>query len=574
MKKQQPKPQSSAAAPQPAAKTDFFDKYANVIAIVLTALTAIVSLLLFNMRVDEGGDDSAYICRAFDLIESGRYPNYQGPLYPMFLAVIISLFGSSLFVLKLTSLLFITASQWIFYRSLRGRVNVRLILMVMALASINSWYLAYASLTYSEAMFIFVEFCITWLVLRFDAQECDGWLALIKRAAPIALLLVAAILIRTMALSIVVAVIIFMLVGRQWRKAVAVAGLTVVLSMAWIGVRTAIWSGKVDHGNSQLEQLMRKHPYEVEKGKEDFKGYLGRIVDNSNLYLSKRMMYVLGFKKEVDRKTSGFVTLLFYALFIAGGFFGYKRNRAVFWLAILTAAVLGLTFVMLQALWDQQRLIVPSIVTSFVVLLYGIYSLLRLATRKYAAYITMVMGAIVCLTSMVQTGDKIDLMALRKNMQGDNIYGYTTDFYNYLALCEYCGTLPEGSYVACRKPDMARIYCGGKKFFGIFNFTTEDADELIDNLRNHNVTHIIAASLRRDPLVPRDKIINTIHRYCYYVMQKYPKAFVFQKMMGSENNEPAQLFYIDYEHVDAVRRQLAAASSENENEAKADNSSN
>lgn len=577
MKKQQPKPQSTSAASTITAQQSFIDKYANVIAIAITAITAIMSLLLFNMRVDEGGDDSAYICRAFDLIESGRYPSYQGPLYPMFLAVVISIFGSSLFVLKLTSLLFITASQWIFYRSLRGRVNVRLLLMVMAIISINSWYLAYASLTYSEAMFIFVEFCITWLVLRYESCECDGWLSALKGALPIAALVVAAILIRTMALAIIVAIVVYMLTSRQWRKALAVTGLTIALSFAWLGVRTAIWGSKVDHGGSQLEQLTRKHPYEIEKGQEDFKGYLGRIVDNSKLYLSKRMMYVLGFKKESDRTLSTFTTLLFYALFIAGGFFGYKRNRAVFWLAILTAATLGLTFVMLQALWDQQRLIIPSIVTGFTVMLYGIYNLLKLVTRKFAPYITMLIGIIVCFTSIAQTGEKIDLMALRKNMQGDNIYGYTTDFYNYLALCKYCGTLPDDCFVACRKPEMARIYCGGRQFYGIYNFNTEDPDELIDRLRKNKVTHIITASLRRDPLVPRDKIINTVHRYCYFVMKKYPKAFVFQKMVGSENNEPASLFAIDYEHVDAVRQQLAAASSPNEtngNESKADNTLN
>ena len=535
--------------------TSFIDKNANIMAIVLMVLTAVVSFLLFNMRVDEGGDDSAYICRAFDLLDSGRYPNYQGPLYPMFLAVVMAIFGKGIFGLKLTSLLFIVASQWIFYRSLRGRVNVRLLLMVMAIASVNSWYLAYASLTYSEAMFIFVEFGITWLVLRFDDDSSTDWRSIVKRALPVAALLVVAILIRTMAIAIVGAVVLYLLLRRNWRKAVVVLGLTALLSVAWIGVRSAIW-GKVDHGNSQLEQLTRKHPYDVDQGQETFTGYLGRIVDNSKLYLSKRMMYVFGFKQNEDRETSAFVTILLYALFIAGAVFGYRRNRAVLWLAILTAATLGLTFVMLQALWDQQRLIIPSVVTFIAVMLYGIYGLIGLMSKKSAVYVAFVGGAIITFASLIQTNKNIDLMTLRKNFNGDTLYGYTTDYYNYLAMCSDCADLPDTCLVACRKPEMARIYCGGRKFYGIYNFTTDDPDVLVDALRNKGVTHVLVANLRRDPLVPRDQIINTIHRYCNFIQKKYPKTFYPLKMKGDANNEPAYLFYIDYNHVDAVRKSL------------------
>ena len=63
-------------------------------------LMAVMSLLLFNMRVSEGGDDSTYLCRAMEVVASGRYPDFQGPAYPLFLSLFIFAFGFNLILLK------------------------------------------------------------------------------------------------------------------------------------------------------------------------------------------------------------------------------------------------------------------------------------------------------------------------------------------------------------------------------------------------------------------------------------------------------------------------------------------
>ena len=54
----------------------FVDEHANGIAVAIMVLTALVGMLLFSVRLDEGGDDSNYICRALDLVADGTYPNF------------------------------------------------------------------------------------------------------------------------------------------------------------------------------------------------------------------------------------------------------------------------------------------------------------------------------------------------------------------------------------------------------------------------------------------------------------------------------------------------------------------
>ena len=112
-------------------------------------------------------------------------------------------------------------------------------------------------------------------------------------------------------------------------------------------------------------------------------------------------------------------------------------------------------------------------------------------------------------------------------------------------MSEYVGkNLGADSYVACRKPDMARLYANGKKFYGIFRFDSEDADVLLAQLKEKGITHALLASLRKNPEVNNGEVINTLHRYMAFIAQKYPDVFELVHQIGSD--EPAYLFRINY----------------------------
>lgn len=134
---------------------------------------------------------------------------------------------------------------------------------------------------------------------------------------------------------------------------------------------------------------------------------------------------------------------------------------------------------------------------------------------------------------------------LKRNLAGDIYYGYTPDWQNYLKMSRFVGdSLPSNAYVACRKAPMSFVYGQGKKFYPVYNVLSSDPDSVLNIFKRDSVTHVILASLRRDPKKIDGMIINTLHRMLGPVQQKYPQKLVLIKQIGE--SEPAFLYQIKY----------------------------
>lgn len=508
-------------------------------------LLVLFGLALFNLRINEGGDDSAYISRAMDLLSEGRYPSYQGPLYPIFLAVVMAVTGYKLALLKFTSLLFIVAGHYILYKALRSRISYTLLFTTLILTSVNCWYLFFASQTYSEAMFILIQNLFVLQLIKYvDSDKTNSLKQSIVPLLSIAFMVLLAFLSRTAGLGLGIAGLVTLLVMRRYRDSAVFSSLVVILLVGWLGVRSAVWP-VIPNSGKQLQELMQKHPYDKGEGEENFGGFVQRFVDNSHLYLSKHFVKMVGLKKSDSKSTNTLAVIILYALFFYGLYLSFKYDRAMLVIGIYLMVMLSLTFVSLQKLWDQYRLIIPYFPLMILFVSFALRSLLqRIGKGRY--YIAFcIIAAVSFISSAAYSLGRVDSKVLISNMHGDKYNGYTPDWENYLRMSEYVGqNLSATDYVACRKPDMSRLYAGGKKFYGIFRFDSEDADELLDHLREKNVTHIILGSLRKNPEINNGEVINTLHRYMSFIAQKYPNIFVPVYQQG--NVEPAYLFYIDY----------------------------
>jgi hypothetical protein len=71
-------------------------------------------------------------------------------------------------------------------------------------------------------------------------------------------------------------------------------------------------------------------------------------------------------------------------------------------------------------------------------------------------------------------------------------------------------------------------------------------DSLINTLRINRVSYVIVASLRANPNLNTGNIINNIQRYLYFVEQKYPGILTLVHQIGTDAEEPAWLYRIDY----------------------------
>ncbi len=520
----------------------FCSKHSKTLLVLILSVFSLLSLLLFNMRVSIGGDDSTYIIRAANFINEGTYPSFQGPIYPLFLSVFIGLFSIKLGLLKLLSFALMLGSLLMFYKAFKDRVPYALIFVSLLMLSVSNYFIFFTSQTYSEALFLFLQLPV--FILLFKDMEAENGID-IKRLVLMSLLIVLGYLTRTVGLGTLIAVIVFYMLTVNYKKAGIVLLSSIGILFVFLAIKYAIWqNGFFDSG--QASTLMYQHPYDKTKGLESFGGFLMRFVDNSNLYLSKQFLKMIGLRSLESKGVNGFITLILYGLFIFGFVKSIKKNKYLYFTSIYVAVMLGITFFVLQKIWDQYRLIVPFFPFMILVLLFALDELRLLLKNKFiglafAALIIYSIGS-----SFLISTSKIDLMTLRKNIRGDKLLGYTDDWVNYLSMAEYVNDkLPEDAYVAVRKPNMARLYANGRKFYGIYRYDTEDPDELLQRLKDKNVTHMLMASLRKNPAVYNKQTINTIQRYMYIIIKKYPQIFRVEHRIGQD--EPAYLFEIRYD---------------------------
>jgi hypothetical protein len=75
------------------------------------------------------------------------------------------------------------------------------------------------------------------------------------------------------------------------------------------------------------------------------------------------------------------------------------------------------------------------------------------------------------------------------------------------------------------------------------------ADSLLVPFRNANVTHIMTANLRLNPNRKDGQTINTVERFASFIQDKYPNIFQKILQIGEPDDEPANIYQINWEAV-------------------------
>ncbi len=93
----------------------FFGRNLHIVFFISLILTIILGIYLFDVKIDEGGDDSDYILSAKKFLEGRSFPTWHGAFYPIFLSLPMLIFGVNVVVFKVLSLLCIIAHQVFFF---------------------------------------------------------------------------------------------------------------------------------------------------------------------------------------------------------------------------------------------------------------------------------------------------------------------------------------------------------------------------------------------------------------------------------------------------------------------------
>ncbi len=525
-------------------------------------LTVLFSLILFNARVSEGGDDATYIKAGYDYSKNFTtyYFSFNAPGYPMFLCLPIKLFGLNLLLLKFLSVIFYFFGFYFLYKALRGRIRNVIFYPAMFILAVNAYAQYYASQTYNEAFYMFFQGLFFFVFFKLeDAINEQGesvklhWKAWLQMG----LLLFILAFVKNVAIIAVPAVALYFLFTRRFVSAGLACASYLAIRIPFEGIKRMIW-GNISQFSAQGDILKLRDPYDRSKGYEDMAGYFGRLFDNINIYLGKRFWEILGFfgkDPAVDDSSKAQYAFLakIILLILVGVFVALvirRKNKSLLMITLYSLAMLFISFFALQARWDQPRIIIIFLPFLVILILYACLSLFERFSPGDLIYIVfvLILAASTVTSAFKHTGD--NLPNLSKNLRGDAYAGYTPDWVNFLKMSRWCAdSLPKDTYVASRKAPMSFIYGKGKEFFPVYRVLAYDTvtrqsnpDSVLAIFKRNKVTHIMLASIRIDPVHNSGNIINTMNNILEPIVRKYPDKVVLIHQEGE--SEPTELYEI------------------------------
>ncbi len=504
--------------------------------------TFIFSLLLFEPKVSIGGDDSIYINRAYNFLHNGDFPTFQAPLYPIVLSLILAITGLNLVAFKLFSLFSILGFYFFTFKLFRNYLEPFLLFVFSMLLATSASLLSYASLTYSEAFYLLMQ---SIFLYYFDKDIIRNKEIDYKCIVKTSVLLVLLFLTRNIGLVAFISVLTFLGIKKEWKPAVQILiSFTVIYAVYYI-LKISIWDIPDIQAAGQGSTLFLKNSFRPELGRETPLGFLMRLLGNSAYYLGYHLFSIFGLPSGEDFLVNATVALLVYFIYFRGFFMAYKQKSFWFFIGAYTLLTIGITFLLLQTYWNQERLIITLAPIILVFLLHTLSLLFNHKMRKFSA--TLILFIFILLSfNLFKTFTKIpeQTKVISRYLKGDKFYGFPQDWQNYLAMARWSSeNLPKSAFVACRKPGMAFIYGKGKNFHGIWRVTSDDPEILYQTLKDAGVTHVILASLRANPDDPDSPLIKTVRNYLIPINNAYPDKLKLIHQIGDK--WPAYLYELN-----------------------------
>jgi len=549
--KVQKQPVKAASADGALVRLDgWLEKNSTRLFYALLALSTLFSLLLFDSKVSEGGDDSAYIQRAWSLLHEGIFPYFQGPGYPVFLSVFVKMFGLNVIALKFFSVLCQVGFVWFSYKAFVKRIPYTVLFALISFISFNEFIQYYSSQTFTETFFLFVQALCFYVIFRIidtinDQQSfVEGLKKEYLKWLLFGLLFVLLSISKSIAFVAIIGVVIYFLLEKNYKQVLyAIIAFAIIRIIYQLTVTAFFGPPDAD----QLEMMLRKELYKPAAGHEDFAGLIARFFSNFNTYISMHMYRILNIRNvESDVKNIfpplAYLTLIILSVFT---FMGYKKNKYIFFSSVYMIVLCGGIFFGVQAANMQDRLIIIVMPLIFLVLFYGAYELARRSDLAQTLVVAFAGFMLLVTIGKTSVAAKENLTALKKNLSGDIYYGYTPDWENFLKMSKYCAdSLPDSAVVLSRKPNMSFIYGEGKKFAGQYWVTTTNPDSIKMEWQAEKISYIILPNLRMNPKKNNGRIINTIHRMLGPYNNKYRDKVKLVKTIGDV--ERCELYKISY----------------------------
>jgi len=178
-----------------------------------------------------------------------------------------------------------------------------------------------------------------------------------------------------------------------------------------------------------------------------------------------------------------------------------------------------LTFILLSKIWAQDRFLMIFYPLILMFLLAGLYYLVKNSLR----WIYIVAFGMVLLCTGIHAVTKIGEKApiLQQNMMGNDLYGLTPDWENFIKMSRWVDkNLPKDAVVVSRKPSISYIYTG-REFNALMNVPSQSLDEVSQEVKanSDNFVYVIVDGVNGE--------VSDLKPYIYTIFQSKQGGEVF-----------------------------------------------
>ncbi|MDR0795157.1 MAG: glycosyltransferase family 39 protein [Tannerella sp.] len=526
--------------------SDFFEHNRTVLFIICMITGVLMSILLFDVKVSQSGDDSDYLIYANDFWRHFTFPGFRGPLYPIILAPIIGIFGFNLILVKSLSAIFILLSIWLLYKSFQDKIPAMVLMPALLLTCLCSYLFFYASHTYSEPFFMLMQSLFIFYFSKYflatagsparlsgietNGVSCSIVQRSLKTDWPKYLILGGIVLgmglTRSIGFSVLGVVILFFAIDKRLKDLAYTLAAAILVFCIFQLIKTVVWP---DAGSAyDIKNYLAKDYYNPVES-ESFLGFLNRLTVNSKVYLSAFLCQFMGVMPETPSnllKTDTTRTIVIYLLFFFCLFMVFRCNKALLFTGLYAGVLNFVSFVILQTIWGQDRLIVIYYPLIILLFLGGFYYLFQFkAIQKFffvypLIILILFVGTISITTSRIERNFSV----LQENILGDPLYGFTPDWYNFIKGSQWAAqNLDENAVIVSRKPSISTVYTGRKFTWSPTDITVPyDIFALTQSTENQVI--VVASGLHISPYLQyiigsrktfpfKEKIVNGVQVY-------------------------------------------------------------
>ena len=462
--------------------SDFFERNKKLFLWISLAIGVLMSIFMFDVKADLSGDDCDYVLYADRFCHNFTFPGFRGPLYPIILSPFVLIFGVNLVVLKALSAVFILLSIWLLYKSFCNKIKAIILMPAIFLVCICSYVFFYASYTYSEPFFMLVQSLFIYFFSQYFLTDEEQIYTIKKdwrKYLILGALILAMGLTRSVGFGIIGALILYFALKLRWRDMFYTLSATGIVFFAFQIFKKIVWSTA---GSAyDLQNYLAKNYYNINQGMEDLAGFFNRLIENSNIYLSKFLYMFMGLRPEDTQFIAPFLTVIIYVLFIVFLITVFKKSKSLLFTGIYVAVMNFASFVILQSNWQQDRLIMIYYPLIILFLLGGLYYFVfTIKKLRILRFVFPLMIAIMILGNISHSSKKINrnLPVLQRNISGNMLAGLTPDWSNFILMSKWvAANIDKNDKVVSRKASMSYIYTG-RQFEGMSSVPSQLIDSL------------------------------------------------------------------------------------------------